>query len=585
MNAPDQHQQHEEEAVSGEERKKQLGSSSVTMVESSPSSPYAYCFLLGAIHETQTAYVGFMYNIMISVHILRRLGSTADFVVWTQLSSKSTLERLPDDVSTLLGRMDIKIRELPKPTADSFAQIVYEKFRPLQMTEYRRVMFLDGDLMPLVNMDYIFRISEQGAESLLRPNMIFATRGEPANAGWFVLEPREGDFEKLHGVIDRQREEGLKLPYPHFSKSRGWGHDFEKEGDFWESIRFNKTKWQFWAVHSDQGLLYYWAKYFKQDTSIVIGPKLQNWRPGPDGKPELISQTIDAFNSTSPTPIARQRGCRLGDLTMSCVAPYSNWMHFTGKSKPWQQGYSKMQRDPVGKIWFDELSELNTELAMNLDVKNFRGEESPLGYMAKWNDNAMFLRNETHHGADGGDSLQKEKLPASSTVKIEESSSNTTIAYAVSFIKCGDFQTHSAGLVDASLVLRHSIHKNSVRNPKSGSQYDYKMYAIVHRQAEKCSGVIRRAGFEVRIVDPPVRVSEIRGDYLRKKIHREVCCGADEFVKLYAYSLLPEQIVVHVDIDFVFYKPIDHLFDAILYGKDTERGAAARRTIELERPT
>ncbi len=44
-------------------------------------------------------------------------------------------------------------------------------------------------------------------------------------------------------------------------------------------------------------------------------------------------------------------------------------------------------------------------------------------------------------------------------------------------------------------------------------------------------------------------------------------------------------MIVHVDIDFAFYKPMDHLFDALLYGKDTFEGQSARRHIELERPT
>eukprot|EP00531_Pseudo-nitzschia_arenysensis_P011270 CAMPEP_0116134264 /NCGR_PEP_ID=MMETSP0329-20121206/10552_1 /TAXON_ID=697910 /ORGANISM="Pseudo-nitzschia arenysensis, Strain B593" /LENGTH=214 /DNA_ID=CAMNT_0003628961 /DNA_START=263 /DNA_END=903 /DNA_ORIENTATION=- len=57
---------------------------------------------------------------------------------------------------------------------------------------------------------------------------------------------------------------------------------------------------------------------------------------------------------------------------------------------------------------------------------------------------------------------------------------NTTVAYAVSLIKCNNNKNSpTAGLIDGSLVLRHSIHNISVRNPDSGSKYDYKMYAIV----------------------------------------------------------------------------------------------------------
>lgn len=157
------------------------------------------------------------------------------------------------------------------------------------------------------------------------------------------------------------------------------------------------------------------------------------------------------------------------------------------------------------------------------------------------------------------------------------------VAYAVSFIMCGNFESSTAGLVDASLILRHSIHKISSRNPSSGSKYNYKMYAIVHRQAEKCSAILKDVGFEIVVVDPPIQPSEIKGEYLRKKIHRNGCCGHHEFIKLQAYTL-PHEIVVHVDIDFAFFKPMDNLFDAMLYDKNSEEGRNARSLIELERP-
>ena len=106
--------------------------------------------------------------------------------------------------------------------------------------------------------------------------------------------------------------------------------------------------------------------------------------------------------------------------------------------------------------------------------------------------------------------------------------SNTTfpkIAYAISLVKCGDHQTTSAGLMDAALILRHSIHLISSRNPHSGSKYDYTMIAIVHRKAIRCSRVLRKVGFEILVVAPPVQPTEIQGEHLREHIHKEWCCG------------------------------------------------------------
>ena len=42
--------------------------------------------------------------------------------------------------------------------------------------------------------------------------------------------------------------------------------------------------------------------------------------------------------------------------------------------------------------------------------------------------------------------------------------------------------------------------------------------------------------------------------------------------------------VVHVDIDFAFKEPMDELFDAMLYPKDSPEGQAARALIQLEQP-
>ncbi len=122
------------------------------------------------------------------------------------------------------------------------------------------------------------------------------------------------------------------------------------------------------------------------------------------------------------------------------------------------------------------------------------------------------------------------------------------VAYAISLIKCSDFQSSTSGLIDAATILRHSVHQQSLRNPNSGSKYDYKMYAIVHKNAESCSHMLEDLGYHIIVKDSPVKISEIRGDYLRKNVHKEWCCGADEFIKLYAYKIHSHPIVVHTDI-------------------------------------
>jgi len=159
------------------------------------------------------------------------------------------------------------------------------------------------------------------------------------------------------------------------------------------------------------------------------------------------------------------------------------------------------------------------------------------------------------------------------------------IAYAISLIKCSDKQSSTAGLLDAAAILRHSVHRTSVRTPRSGSKYDYKMYAIVHSKlAAHCSHVLSDLGYEVLLRDAPVAASEIRGEYLRNNVHKEWCCGSDEFVKLYAYTINSHPIVVHTDIDFMYHRPMDDVYDAMLMPPDSLGGRIARSRIEMEYP-
>lgn len=567
------------------------------------TSPYAYAWVIGSIHEENMGYKGFLYNVLVSAKILREKGSTADFVLWAQLSPESKLKgRLPEEDERVLKELGIKIRLLDAVENESFAQIVYEKFKTLTMTEYKRVIFLDADIMPRAHLDYLFQLSVGNDTSppLLRPNLILATKGEPCNTALFMVEPRDDGWKLLQDTIQRQHNEGAKLPYPHFDRKRGWGYSFMENGDPWDAVeQKRKWKWGFHASHSDQGLMYYYAKFGMKDTSIVIGDLLQNFVPGMDGKHKKD------FEGNFATAIAKQGLTHLlppieEEISYRCQSknsgficndiPYKHIVHFAGNDKPWQNELNSHKQTRAwkkqAKIWYGHLQQLDENHNMGLDVENWQEkhqnimQESPLGYLAKYLDHmdlVMTKANKTN------EETNKEADPVE-VPQIAESS-NKTVAYVVSFIQCSGHSTNSAGLVDASLVLRHSLHQISSRNPGSGSKYDYKMYAIVHRQAEECSKTLQKVGFEIILADPPVQKNEIRGEYLRNSIHRELCCGHDEFVKLYAYNKIPEEIFVHTDIDYAFFKPMDHLFDALLYSKDSAEGKRARSMIERERDT
>lgn len=554
------------------------------------AKPYAYAWVIGGIDAAKPAYKGFLYDVMISVSLLRRLGSTeADFWIICQLSHNATGTALPAEDAAHLQALGIRIHLLEKPTRSSFAHLVYEKFRPLQWTQYRRVMFLDADTVPLVNLDYLFGLSDErvvDSPTVLRPNLVVATRGEPCNTALFVMHPAPGAWQAMQDIVDRTHARGSTLPYPHFDFKTGWGHDFAAHGDYWMAQRKNGTSWRFHAGHSDQGLWYYYARYHARDASLVVGNRLVNVLPTPSSSSSSTNnnnqtehlQILDGIlnepaHLPREAPVVEQHGCvrRPRSGVHVCHPVLRDFAHFSGNKKPWAKPPCAVCRGGDGlhgphRLWYDELAKLNGRLGMGLDVTNFADVHmphmaaSPLGYLAKFSDHRHKVLDHADRGGDGDgngsaaespavvESVREEAPPPQQLQQQEppqspqgaplppavpkiwadnpyfaESARNpdaTTVAYAVSFIKCGDWQTHAAGLTDASLVLRHSIHQQSRRNPASGSRYDYKMYAIVHRQAQECAAKLKKTGFEVVVVDPPVLQKDIQGAHLKKLIHK-----------------------------------------------------------------
>ena len=189
---------------------------------------WAYAFLVSGCSEEKPGYKGFLYNCVVAATILRNSGSIADVVVMVQMSESTESNSLPIAEEKMLSDNGIKIRYLPKMRSkdnECFYALVQEKFRVLQMTEYSRVLFLDGDIIPLCKLDYMFRLSEPLAslkmnlkKPLLTENVILAGRNEAAHAGIFMLKPREGDWEQLQSVIRKKEDKALTLPWPHWDE-------------------------------------------------------------------------------------------------------------------------------------------------------------------------------------------------------------------------------------------------------------------------------------------------------------------------------------------------------------------------------
>ena len=147
------------------------------------TSPFAYGFVIGGCDPGRIeSYQNYLFNIAIAAKILRERGSTADVIALFQVSeSAKTHELAPEDLR-LLHALGVYVYYIPQQThgQQSFYRTQLDKFRILGLTQYERVLFLDGDVMPIANLDYMFEMSVNGT---LQDNIVLQGIHEPANGG------------------------------------------------------------------------------------------------------------------------------------------------------------------------------------------------------------------------------------------------------------------------------------------------------------------------------------------------------------------------------------------------------------------
>ena len=292
---------------------------------------------------------------------------------------------------------------------------MFEKFRVLDLLEYRRVIYLDSDIIPMNSLDYLFYLSDPSHTStptILQPNIMRATEGEPANGGMFMVQPSAGRWNQIQVVIERQREAGKKLPFPHFDKRIGWGHDFTATpGDNWHAQLKNGTDWRFYGASVDQGLLYYMMRFMLQNASHVVGTRVENWVSNARRSDNMyianvFDDPLSEFSKNSP--LLQYSSCRgVKPKSFYCYPPHRDFFHFDGLKKPWQHpipttipNYGRLEefvgypRQSSANFWFWNLDRLNRRLHMGLNLTHWDTEHlphmttSPLGYKPLETDNA-----------------------------------------------------------------------------------------------------------------------------------------------------------------------------------------------------
>jgi hypothetical protein len=337
------------------------------------SSRFAYSFLVGGCDPDNPTYLGYLYDILVSTYIQRQDGSRSDVMVFFQMAYDSPYEHLPPEHTRFLYDMNIQYQYIPKQKDEGFYRVTLEKFRILTLTQYERVMFLDGDVMARGNLDYLFELSTRG---VLKENVVMAGREEPANAGLFILAPHEGGYERIQELIREKEERGRALPYPHWDEDIGWGHKIE-DPDWHELITGAKgTKWDFYCSYSDQGLLYHWIKYERKSASIFMSKRVHNWGVDSEEGTDVVLQE-NLILSRVMRKVENDRKCYKGSMQgAQCRPPFNDFIHFTGTSKPWMRKppvdlSDAMSEESPMHYWYYILSKVNQDLKMGLAFENW----------------------------------------------------------------------------------------------------------------------------------------------------------------------------------------------------------------------
>lgn len=120
------------------------------------------------------------------------------------------------------------------------------------------------------------------------------------------------------------------------------------------------------------------------------------------------------------------------------------------------------------------------------------------------------------------------------------------IAYAITVTKDGPF-------LDGALVLGYSAKK--VHDPSKGhvSNYDADLVAFVAPGVIKAKEILEAYGWRVLERRVPVEIDEIANKGYAEAMRNSGCCGADEFLKLWAYTLTEYHRVVHLDMDSIVF--------------------------------
>ena len=332
---------------------------------------WAYVFLLADCDPTQAqpTYRGMLYNILAATYALKycsaydtmgerdRTPSRADIVVLVQMTVSTNAKGLAPAEEALMEQMGIQVRYLPRPDHEpSFYELVMAKFHVLTMIEYYKIIFLDGDVLPLCNLDYLFELSsieDKHAPNALGDTVLHAMYDDPVNAGLFLVTPGGGS------VVSKDWNETML----HWNALLATPLSQRPRVDYrlWKGE--SQSGWDFYCGDSDQGFLLYWSLFLQsQSVSIVVGQTLENYDEAPRTSANPITRVQRQPSRKRSTRFLADYSCleNTNNTRSFGGAQNANWeaaqwpfyrdfYHMVGYSKAWESRPKSPRWNQVAK--------------------------------------------------------------------------------------------------------------------------------------------------------------------------------------------------------------------------------------------
>ncbi len=137
---------------------------------------------------------------------------------------------------------------------------------------------------------------------------------------------------------------------------------------------------------------------------------------------------------------------------------------------------------------------------------------------------------------------------------VSATASKKKIAYAITVTRDGPF-------VDGALVLGYAARKVHDESKGYLSKYEADLVAFVAPTVIQARSILEANGWKVLAKSLPVALEDIQNQDYAMKMKDSGCCGADEFLKLWAFTLTEYHRVVHLDMDSIIFDSMDALYE------------------------